>query len=144
MKKILDWSVGGRKRVSALDGVEFGDDLVIMTEDNASSVMRRVVAYSKPLFSKVDRFITEVGDRVFIDYIRPGYDLPDSGIAEFKRVNGSTVMINVSKICMIESCWLAEFNYQDSYDYEIRPMAVLIKNDEEYKVRDMLQSGNID
>lgn len=53
-------------------------------------------------------------------------------------------MINVSKICMIESFWLAEFNYQDSYDYEIRPKAVLIKNDEEYKVRDMLQSGNID
>lgn len=144
MKKILDQSVGDYKPVSELDGVEFGDDLVIMTESNASSVMRRVVAYSEPMFSRIDRFITEVGGRVFIDYIRPGYTISGNGLESFHRVNGSDVTINVSKICMIESCWLAEFNYQDSYDYEIRPMAVLIKNDEEYKVRDMLQSGNID
>ena len=110
------------KRLSALNGVEFGNDIVIMTEENAASVMRRV----------------------FVDCRRPGYDISGNGITKFQRVNDSTVMINVSKICMIESCWLAEFNYQDSYDYEIRPMAVLIKNDEEYKVRDMLQSGNID
>ena len=37
MKKILDQSVGDYKPVSELDGVEFGDDLVIMTESNASS-----------------------------------------------------------------------------------------------------------
>lgn len=143
MKKILDQSVGDYKPVSELDGVEFGDDLVIMTESNASSVMRRVVAYSEPVFSRIDRFITEVGDRVFIDYIRPGYTISGNGLESFHRVNGSDVTINVSKICMIESCWLAEFNYQDSYDYEIRPMAVLVRINDDV-VREMLKTGNID
>ena len=143
MKKILDQSVGDYKPVSELDGVEFGDDLVIMTESNASSVMRRVVAYSEPVFSRIDRFITEVGDRVFIDYIRPGYTISGNGLESFHRVNGSDVTINVSKICMIESCWLAEFNYQDSYDYEIRPMAVLVRVNDDV-VREMLKTGNID
>lgn len=143
MKKILDQSVGDYKPVSELDGVEFGDDLVIMTESNASSVMRRVVAYSEPMFSRIDRFITEVGDRVFIDYIRPGYTISGNGLESFHRVNGSDVTINVSKICMIESCWLAEFNYQDSYDYEIRPMAVLVRINDDV-VREMLKTGNID
>lgn len=143
MKKILDQSVGDYKPVSELDGVEFGDDLVIMTESNAPSVMRRVVAYSEPMFSRIDRFITEVGDRVFIDYIRPGYTISGNGLESFHRVNGSDVTINVSKICMIESCWLAEFNYQDSYDYEIRPMAVLVRINDDV-VREMLKTGNID
>lgn len=143
MKKILDQSVGDYKPVSELDGVEFGDDLVIMTESNASSVMRRVVAYSEPMFSRIDRFITEVGGRVFIDYIRPGYTISGNGLESFHRVNGSDVTINVSKICMIESCWLAEFNYQDSYDYEIRPMAVLVRINDDV-VREMLKTGNID
>lgn len=143
MKKILDQSVGDYKPVSELDGVEFGDDLVIMTESNASSVMRRVVAYSEPMFSRIDRFITEVGDRVFIDYIRPGYTISGNGLESFHRVNGSDVTINVSKICMIESCWLVEFNYQDSYDYEIRPMAVLVRINDDV-VREMLKTGNID
>lgn len=143
MKKILDQSVGDYKPVSELDGVEFGDDLMIMTESNASSVMRRVVAYSEPMFSRIDRFITEVGDRVFIDYIRPGYTISGNGLESFHRVNGSDVTINVSKICMIESCWLAEFNYQDSYDYEIRPMAVLVRINDDV-VREMLKTGNID
>lgn len=143
MKKILDQSVGDYKPVSELDGVEFGDDLVIMTESNASSVMRRVVAYSEPMFSRIDRFITEVGGRVFIDYIRPGYTISSNGLESFHRVNGSDVTINVSKICMIESCWLAEFNYQDSYDYEIRPMAVLVRINDDV-VREMLKTGNID
>ena len=143
MKKILDQSVGDYKPVSELDGVEFGDDLVIMTESNASSVMRRVVAYSEPMFSRIDRFITEVGGRVFIDYIRPGYTISGNGLKSFHRVNGSDVTINVSKICMIESCWLAEFNYQDSYDYEIRPMAVLVRINDDV-VREMLKTGNID
>lgn len=142
MKKILDQSVGDYKPVSELDGVEFGDDLVIMTESNASSVMRRVVAYSEPMFSRIDRFITEVGGRVFIDYIRPGYTISGNGLESFHRVNGSDVTINVSKICMIESCWLAEFNYQDSYDYEIRPMAVLVRINDDV-VREMLKTGNI-
>lgn len=143
MKKILDQSVGDYKPVSELDGVEFGDDLVIMTESNAPSVMRRVAAYSEPMFSRIDRFITEVGDRVFIDYIRPGYTISGNGLESFHRVNGSDVTINVSKICMIESCWLAEFNYQDSYDYEIRPMAVLVRINDDV-VREMLKTGNID
>lgn len=143
MKKILDQSVDDYKPVSELDGVEFGDDLVIMTESNASSVMRRVVAYSEPMFSRIDRFITEVGGRVFIDYIRPGYTISGNGLESFHRVNGSDVTINVSKICMIESCWLAEFNYQDSYDYEIRPMAVLVRINDDV-VREMLKTGNID
>jgi hypothetical protein len=143
MKKILDQSVGDYKPVSELDGVEFGDDLVIMSESNASSVMRRVVAYSEPMFSRIDRFITEVGGRVFIDYIRPGYTISGNGLESFHRVNGSDVTINVSKICMIESCWLAEFNYQDSYDYEIRPMAVLVRINDDV-VREMLKTGNID
>lgn len=143
MKKILDQSVDDYKPVSELDGVEFGDDLVIMTESNASSVMSRVVAYSEPMFSRIDRFITEVGGRVFIDYIRPGYTISGNGLESFHRVNGSDVTINVSKICMIESCWLAEFNYQDSYDYEIRPMAVLVRINDDV-VREMLKTGNID
>lgn len=143
MKKILDQSVGDYKPVSELDGVEFGDDLVIMTESNAPSVMRRVVAYSEPVFSRIDRFITEVGDRVFIDYIRPGYTISGNGLESFHRVNGSDVTINVSKICMIESCWLAEFNYRDSHDYEIRPMAVLVRINDDV-VREMLKTGNID
>lgn len=143
MKKILDQSVGDYKPVSELDGVEFGDDLVIMTESNASSVMRGIVAYSEPVFSRIDRFITEVGDKVFIDYIRPGYTISGNGLESFHRVNGSDVTINVSKICMIESCWLVEFNYQDSYDYEIRPMAVLVRINDDV-VREMLKTGNID
>ena len=105
--------------------------------------MRRVVAYSEPMFSRIDRFITEVGGRVFIDYIRPGYTISGNGLESFHRVNGSSVMINVSKICMIESCWLAEFNYQDSYDYEIRPMAVLVRINDDV-VHEMLKTGNID
>lgn len=143
MKKILDYSVGGHKRVKELDGAEFGDDLAVVTKENISSVMRKVGAYSQPRFSKVDRFTTEVGSRVFIDYIRPGYDLYDSGLEYFQRDNGSTVQINVSKVCMIESFWLVEFNYQEKYDYEVKPMAVLVKIDDE-EVREMLKTGSID
>lgn len=143
MKKILDYSVGGRRRVKELDGAEFGDDLAVLTKENSSSVMRKVDAYSQPRFSKVDRFTTEVGSRVFIDYIKPGYEIYDNGLEFFQRSDGSTVQINVSKVCMIESFWLAEFNYQDRYDYEIKPMAVLVKIDDE-EVREMLKTGNID
>lgn len=143
MKKILDYSVGGRRRVKELDGAEFGDDLAVLTKENSSSVMRKVDAYSQPRFSKVDRFTTEVGSRVFIDYIKPGYEIYDNGLEFFQRSDGSTVQINVSKVCMIESFWLAEFNYQDRYDYEIKPMAVLVKIDDE-EVRKMLKTGNID
>ena len=142
MKKILNYSVGGHKRVKELDGAEFGDDLAVVTKENISSVMRKVGAYSQPRFSKVDRFTTEVGSRVFIDYIRPGYDLYDSGLEYFQRDDGSTVQINVSKVCMIESFWLAEFNCQ-ACNGELHPKAVLIRDNDE-EVREMLKIGNID
>ena len=141
MKKILDWSVGGNKQVSELDGGYFSGSIDVMTEKNASSVMNGITAYSNPRFSKIERFIIGAGKEVFVEYLKPGYGISGNGLREFRRVDGSTVMINMSNVCMVESFWLAEFNYQCRSG--LTPKAVLIRDKDE-TVREMLKTGNID
>lgn len=144
MKKILDWSVGGLKHVKELDGGYFNGTgkIAIMTEENISSKMNYADAYSQPRFSKIERFIIEAGKEVFVEYVKPGYDISGNGLKEFKRVDGTTVMINMSNVCMIESFWLAEFNCQ-ARSGKLCPEAVLIRDNDEV-VREMLKTGNID
>lgn len=143
MKEVLDCSVGGFKHVSAVNGgyLEGTGRIVIVSEKNIKAQMGDVYVYSQPRFSKIERFIIEVGDKVFVEYVKSGYDISGSGLKEFKRVDDTTVMINMSSVCMIESFWLAEFNYQ-AYDGEFCPRAVLIRDNDE-AVCGMLETGNI-
>lgn len=143
MKKILDYSVGGHKRVNELNGGYFrSGSIEVVTKENISTVLNDIQAYSNPRFSKIERFIIGAGNSVFVEYVKPGYNISGGGLKEFKRVDGSTVMINMSNVCMIESFWLAEFNWQ-SYYGELTPMAVLVRENDE-AVREMLKTGNVD
>lgn len=147
MKKLLDCSVGGLKHVKQLDGgyLESTGKIDIMTVENISSKMKYANAYSQPRFSKIERFIIEVGKEVFVEYVKAGYDTSGSGLKEFKRVDDTTIMINMSNVCMIEPFWLAEFTCQAKsvYGGELDHIAFLIR-DKDKAVREMLKTGNID
>lgn len=144
MKKILDYSVGGNKHVDALNGGNFNGSgkIDVATKENISTIICDIQAYSNPRFSKVERLIIGAGSSVFVEYVKPGYCISGSDLREFKRVDGSTVMIRMSNVCFVESFWLAEFNWQSSYG-ELTSMAVLVREKDE-EVREMLKTGNID
>lgn len=145
MKKLLDCSVG--EHVEELNGGNFNGkgNIAIMTKENISFKMKYAKEYSKPRFSKIERFLIDAGNSVFVEYVKPGYDISGSGLKEFKRVNGTTIMINMSNVCMIEPFWLAEFTWQASsaYSGKLHHDAFLIRDKDE-AVLEMLKTGNID
>lgn len=146
MKKLLDCSVYGYKYAEALNGGNFNGDgnIAILTENNISFKLDYAEAYSNPRFSKIERFLIDAGKSVFVEYVKPGYDISGSGLKEFKRVDGTTIMINMSNVCMIEPFWLAEFTCKaySAYDGKICHEAFLIRDNDE-AVLEMLKTGNI-